>query len=239
MKIERLVVGQLQTDCYLVSCLETGKAVIIDPGGEGDFISQKILDLKLEPVFILATHGHFDHVLGVAELKLAFDIPFLMHEKDLFLLKRTKETAEYFLGPGACPEIPGKLDLSSLADSFIKEGDVIKFGREKLEVIETPGHSPGGVSFYGFTDVPADSPTLRVRGFKPEGFSSAGSGVLFSGDTLFCQGIGRTDFSYASSEDLEESLKKLLELPDETAVYPGHGPETTIGAERPLYPSVV
>lgn len=190
--------------------------MIIDPGGEGDFISQKVLDLKLEPEFILATHGHFDHVLGVTELKLAFDIPFLMHKGDLFLLKRTRETAEYFLGPGACPEIPEELDLSSLADSFIKEGDVIKFGREKLGVIETPGHSPGGVSFY-----------------------DKSSGVLFSGDTLFRQGIGRTDFSYASSEELEESLKRLFELPDETAVYPGHGPETTLAAERPLYPSVV
>ena len=209
MEIKRLVVGQLQTDCYLASCPETGKAVIIDPGGEGGFISQKILDLKLEPVFILATHGHFDHVLGVLELKLAFDIPFLMHEADLFLLKRTKETAEYFLGPDACPEIHEKLDLSSLVGSFIKGGDVIKFGKERLKVIETPGHSPGGVSFY-----------------------DKNSGALFSGDTLFCQGIGRTDFSYASSDDLVESLKKLCRLPGKTAVYPGHGSETTLVAEK-------
>lgn len=188
--------------------------MIIDPGGEGDFISQKILDLKLKPVFILATHGHFDHVLGVVELKLTFDIPFLMPEADLFLLKRTKETAEYFLGPGACPEIHKKLDLSSLVDSFIKEGDVIKFGKEKLEVIKTPGHSPGGVSFF-----------------------NKKAGILFSGDTLFCRGIGRTDFSYASSDELEASLKRLFELPDETAVYPGHGPETTLATERLFFPS--
>lgn len=205
MEIERLIVGQLQTNCYLVSCPKTGEAVIIDPGDDGDFISRKILDFKLKPKLILATHGHFDHLLAVMELKLAFNIPLLMHKNDLFLLKRAKGTAEYFLGYPADP-VP-------TADRYLKEGNIITFGKEKLGVIETPGHTPGGVSFYGATGSPQ-------------------AGALFSGDTLFCQGMGRTDFSYCSYEDLMKSLKKLFKLPAKTFVYPGHGPETNLAAER-------
>jgi len=201
MNIERLVVGQLQTNCYLVSCLKTREAVIIDPGDAGDFISQKVFDLKLKPKLILATHGHFDHLLAVMELKLNFKIPFLMHKDDLFLLRRVTRTAEYFLGYPADP-VP-------TVERYLKEGDVITFGKEKLEVIETPGHALGGVSFYS-------------------------KGVLFSGDTLFCQGVGRTDFSYCSYEDLMKSLKKLFKLPAKTLVYSGHGPETNLAAERSI-----
>lgn len=226
MNIERLVVGQLQTNCYLVSCPKTGEAVIIDPGDDGDFISRKILDLKLKPKLILATHGHFDHVLAVVELKLAFKIPFLMHKDDLILLKRTKRTAEHFLISEAergkkkrsdvsfegWPELVGK---PPKVDRYLREGDAIAFGREKLKVLETPGHTPGGTSLC--------SGHLR------------GGGVLFSGDTLFCQGVGRTDFSYCSYEDLIRSLKKLFKLPSKTAVYPGHGSETNLLAERSFF----
>lgn len=204
MKIERLVVGQLQTNCYLISCPKTGETVIIDPGDDGDFIIRRIGDLGFKPKMILATHGHFDHVLAVAELKLAFNIPFLIHKKDLFLLKRMRETAEYFLGYDACPEA-GK---GPKVDRYLKEGDIIKLGKEKLKVIETPGHTPGGVCFLG-------------------------DGAFFSGDTLFCQSVGRTDFSYGSQEDLTRSLQKLFKLSPETKVYPGHGPETTIANEKP------
>lgn len=175
--------------------------MIIDPGDDGDFIGQKILDLKLKPKLILATHGHFDHLLAVMELKLNFKIPFLMHKDDLFLLKRVKGTAEHFLGYSADP-VP-------TVDRYLKEGGVTTFGKEKLKVIETPGHTPGGVSF-------------------------SSNGALFSGDTLFCQGVGRTDFSYCSYEDLMKSLRKLFKLPGKTVVYPGHGPETNLAAERAI-----
>lgn len=198
MEIERLVVGQLQTNCYLASCPKTKEVVIIDPADEGDFISQKILDLNLKPKAILATHGHFDHVLAVMELKLNFRIPFLIHQDELFLLKRAKTTADYFSSFPADP-VP-------VANHHFKEGEEITFGEEKLRVIETPGHTPGGVSFYT-------------------------RGILFSGDTLFCQGVGRTDFAYASYEALRQSLRKLFKLPKETVVYPGHGSETNLAAE--------
>lgn len=200
MKIEKFVLGTLATNCYLVYDESSFEGVVIDPADEGSFISQKILDLAVEPKFIVATHGHFDHVLAALELKLNFNIPFLIHKADLPLLVRTQETARYFTGL--------KVDPPPSVDQFLKEEDVIKFGKEKLRVIETPGHTPGGISLYG-------------------------NKVLFSGDTLFCQGVGRTDFSYSSPKQLLKSLKeKIFVLPDETCVYPGHGEETTIKLEK-------
>jgi len=197
--IETLVVGQLQTNCYLVFDKETRKAVIIDPGDDVEFIIQKIKDLDLEPQFILVTHGHFDHILGVLELKLAFKIPFLAHKKDEFLIKRAGKTADYF--------VKGESNLIPKIDKYIKEGDQIVFGKKgELKVVETPGHSPGGVVFLT-------------------------EGVCFSGDTLFKQAIGRTDYSYGSSKDLLESLKKIFKLPKETIIYPGHGEATSIEKE--------
>jgi hydroxyacylglutathione hydrolase len=202
VEVERLVVGKLQTNCYLASCSKTGEAVVIDPGDDGGFIIQKILDLKLRPKFILATHGHFDHVLAVTELKLAFRIPFLIHKDDIFLLKRLRETANYFLGYDAYPEVR-KPDV----DGYLNGDAILSFGGERLKIVETPGHTPGGVCFYGV-------------------------GALFAGDTLFHQGLGRTDLSYSSFEELTKSLEKLSKLPGETVVYPGHGSETTIVAEK-------
>lgn len=199
MKVASLQVGQLQTNCYLVWDENDFEAVIIDPGDDGDFIIQKIIDLELHPKFILATHGHFDHVLAVTELKLAFKIPFLMYQADLPILKKAAASAKHFTGIPALSPLP--------PDKYLHVGDVLQFGQEKLKVMETPGHTPGGVSFY--------SP-----------------GILFSGDTLFYHGMGRTDFSYASQSQLEKSVKKLLRLPEKTLVYPGHGQETTIKEEK-------
>lgn len=201
MKIKKLIVGQLQTNCYLVWDEKSRQTVIIDPGDDADFIANKIRDHHLQPMAIAVTHGHFDHVLAVPELKLAFNLPFLLHQKDLFLLKRSAETAHYFTGAKGDPPLR--------PDRFVKEGDQIKFGKEKLTVAETPGHSPGGVVFY-----------------------SRGEGVLFSGDTLFCQAVGRTDFSYGSGQDLKNSIEKLFNFPGKTAVYPGHGVKTKIGKEK-------
>lgn len=203
MKIEALVVGQLQTNCFLVWDEENNEAIIIDPADAGDYIIRRIQDLELKPLLIIATHGHFDHVLAVPEVKLAFKIPFLIHQADLFLLKRSRETAHFFTRAEADPPL--------MPDKFIKEKDIIKAGKIKLTVIETPGHSPGGVSLYNREE-----------------------GILFSGDTLFRQGIGRYDFSYASKEDLFNSIEKLLKLPEKTIVYSGHGPETTIGEEKDI-----
>ena len=121
MDVLTLPVGPLQTNCYLASCPKTKEAIIIDPGDSGDFISQKILDLKLQPKVIVATHGHVDHIVAVIELKLAFNIPFLVHKKDLFLLKRTKETIEYFLGFNPYPELFQWKNAETIVDQYIKE----------------------------------------------------------------------------------------------------------------------
>ena len=195
MRVEKLVVGQLATNCYLVWDEKTRDSIIIDPGDDGDYIIQKIQDLKLFPKLLIATHGHFDHVLAALELRLAFSISFLIHKNDLFLLNRASQTAKHFL------EL--RFDPSAKPDKFIKEGDTIRFGGEKLKVLETPGHTPGGISLLG-------------------------KRIIFSGDTLFADGFGRTDFSYGSKKDLEKSIEKLFKLPDDTLVYPGHGEEITI-----------
>lgn len=201
IKVECLVVGQLQTNCYLVWEKETQAGVIIDPGDDAEYILNRVKDLEIKPLFILATHGHFDHVLAALELKTALKIPFLANKKDLFLLERAVSSAKFFTGE--------KDALKPLVDEFIKENDIISFGKKgELKVIDSPGHSPGGVVF-------------KSRG------------VIFSGDTLFRNGMGTTEYSYCSQSDLLSSIKnKLFKLPDEIIVYPGHGEETTIGEEK-------
>jgi len=202
MKIKILTVGQLDTNCYLVWCEKTLETIIIDPGDEGNYISEKILAYKLKPVTLVATHGHFDHVLAATELKLAFNIPFYMHKKDLFILQRTQKTTKHFIH--FRPDPPPKVDI------FLKDKDCLHFGKETLQIIHTPGHTPGSICFYS-------------------------KKVLFSGDTLFANGIGRTDLSYSNFKSLLSSIKVLSKLPPNTQVYPGHGEKTTIENEKSLF----
>lgn len=219
MKIETLVVGPLQTNCYLLVDQKTNEGIIIDPSDEAEFIAQKIFALKFKPKLIIATHGHFDHLLAAGELQLILSqskhlnpIPFYIHKKDLFLLKKTNQTASYWLG------YPIKKPLPRLI-KFIKENDQIKFGQLVLKVIESPGHTPGSILLF-----------LNSNSQPP---------LLFSGDTLFKDNIGRFDFSYSSKKDLFDSLKKILKLPKNTIVYPGHGEKTTIGKERKNLASII
>lgn len=223
MKIERLVVGQLATNCYLVSD-KKNEAIIIDPGDDGDYIIQRILDLKLSPKLIIATHGHFDHVLAAFELRLAFNIPFLIHKADLFLLKQARQSARHFLKI--------EIDPVALPDKFVKDGDLLKFSGEQLGVISTPGHTPGSISLYYFRHAEEISVSANNYQIPKQVWDETKTNVVFTGDTLFAEGVGRTDFSYSSKKDLEKSIKKLSRLPGETIAYPGHGEETTIGEAR-------
>jgi len=199
---KKLVLGEMATNTYLCWNERTKECLIIDPGDEGEEISQEIENLGLKPVIIAVTHGHFDHTLAVLDLKLIYKIPFACSSKDSFLLKRQDKTAEFFLKRKVgMPEV--KIDIN--LDKIKK----IKLGEEEIKIIKTPGHSPGGLCFY-----------------------VAGQNLLFSGDTLFKNAKGRTDFSYGSKKELEKSLKKLAKLPQKTKVLPGHGEETTVGAEK-------
>lgn len=194
MRIKTLAVGELSTNCYLVWDEKTKEGIVIDPADEANFLIEEILALKIKPVAIVATHGHFDHLLASWELTMALNLPLSIHKKDLPIVNYMNKSASWWLKRRIVEQIPEKL-------IFIKEGDKIKFGKEVLTVMETPGHSPGGICLF-----------------------SAKDKILFSGDTLFADGAaGRTDLPYSSKKDLQKSLGKLAKLPPETKIYPGHG----------------
>lgn len=203
--VEPLIVGPLFSNCYIVWDNELKQGVIIDPGDDADIILKRVKELGIRIKYLLATHGHFDHVGAVAPLKRDLQAEFLSHEGDFFFVEEGKDTAHRW---GIEIEQPPK------PDRFIKNGDKIKFGKFEFIVLHTPGHSPGGVSF------------LYDR-------------MLFSGDTLFQGSIGRTDFRKGSFTDLSLSIKNhLYTLPDDTIVYTGHGPITTIGEEKKYNPFI-
>lgn len=213
LSIQTLTVGDLQTNCYLVSSGD--ETLIIDPGDDADFITDTITNEKLKPTAIVLTHAHFDHVLGCLELKLNFNIPILLHKNDLKLYSSANRSALHWLKKKTLRVPP--------IDQFIKEGDEIKVGAEKLTVIETPGHTPGSICL--FSTFP--SPGERTPRGWPDGLPRGGRNAtptLFTGDTLFADGVGRTNFSYSQPLQLTKSLAKLFRLPSETIIYPGHGP---------------
>lgn len=205
MAVETLIVGQLSTNCYLFYDQDSGECFIIDPGDDADFIINRIKDLDLKPQLILATHGHFDHVLAITELKLAFNIPFYLNAKDAKILKRTQSTARYFIGIE--PDPPAKID------KFLKEGQILKAGKLALKVIETPGHTNGSVCFY------CQQKSLIFTG-----------DLIFANG-----GYGRTDLKEGDFEKLQKSIKKILSLPLKTVIYSGHGEETNVENETPFY----
>lgn len=218
--VRGLPVGQLATNCYLIFDRQTQEGLIIDPGDDADYIMRIIADEKIKPLKILATHGHFDHLLAAMELELAYGIPFLVHQKDEFLVKDAQRSAEHFL-------TTEKILPPPPIDEFLKEGQKITFGKYQLEVLETPGHTPGSVCFY--------LPHLQGGVCPPAGGAHLGGGtVLFCGDTIFKEGVGRTDFSYSSPKDLEKSLQKIFSLPPKTTLYPGHGERTTLKDDKML-----
>lgn len=201
LEVITLIVGLMQENCYLVYDSKSRETVIIDPGDDADYIERIISDNKLVPKSIIATHGHFDHIMAVLELKLAYNIPFYIHKNDEFLVKNMQSSAKHFLGIVADP--PPNIDY------FLDSKSKIKFGDISLEIIETPGHTPGSCCLY----------------FKKEN-------ILFTGDLLFEDGsVGRTDFSYSSREKLYKSLQKIQKLPAKTQILPGHGGSFLMGEE--------
>lgn len=197
-KYEILILGELQTNCYLLWEENSKEVAIIDPADDGVTISEEVERLQLKPKYVLATHGHFDHNLGILDLKLIYNIPYCASEKDLFLIKRQQETASYFLKKKISIPNLKKIDINL---DKIKE---IKLGEKIIKIVKSPGHTPGGLAFL------ADQ-------------------FLFSGDTIFAEGmVGRTDFEYSSVTDLKNSIREILNLPINTIILPGHGGATTL-----------
>jgi len=210
MEILRLIVGQMMTNCYIVWDKKSREAMVIDPGGDGLEIQSRIAKHNLNLRYIVNTHAHIDHILANGELKEAYpEALLLVHEADGPALTDPTANLSLFMN----------LHFRSPApDRLLKDGDVIELGEHRFVVLHTPGHSAGGISLY-CDDV------------KPP--------VLFCGDTLFQFSVGRTDFPGGSFATLSRAIReKLFVLPDETVVYPGHGPETTIGEEKRHNPFV-
>jgi hydroxyacylglutathione hydrolase len=216
---EILPVGMLQCNCHIVGDPQTREAIVIDPGDEPARILDVIAQHDLKVTAILVTHTHIDHVIGLRRLREATGAPVYVHADDLDLY-RMLEVQATWLG--------WKNPEATQIDQFVREGDGIRWGGYEAQVIHTPGHTPGSICIYMPSDLPA-APSGKT--------STRGTGQLFAGDTLFAGSIGRTDLWGGSFDEIIRSLKgKLLDLPDETVVYPGHGGATTIGKERATNP---
>ncbi len=199
MIIETLVVGMIQANCYILADETTREAVVIDPGGDTPVIVKALEARDLKPVAVLATHGHFDHVEGLAGMKRATQAPIYVHQGDLPLIQG-------MTGQGLLFGV--RVEAAPPPDQFVSEGQEIPFGELSLKVIHTPGHSPGSVSYL------VDD-------------------AVFVGDLLFAGSIGRTDLQGGDYNTLIRSVReKIFTLPEDTVVYPGHGPATRVGTEK-------
>lgn len=203
MIVDKYVTGPIDCCTYIVGCEESGEAAIIDPGGDAPRLIEAVRERGLSPTVILCTHAHFDHLGGVAGLVSEFGIPVCVGKRDEALYLDMEEQGRMFGVPVRQAPPP---------DRLLSDGDVIRVGKLSVSVIETPGHTPGGLCFLV-------------------------GGALFSGDTLFDRSIGRTDLPGGSFGDILKSIReRLFILPDETVVYPGHEGSTTIGAEKRFNP---
>lgn len=204
IKIERFVCNMLEENCYVVHD-ETQECVIIDCGAyyeeDRKAIVNFIANNNLKPVRLLSTHGHLDHNFGNGTIFKAYGLKAEASEKDCVLMENLDKQATEMFGIELNSELPPLGDYLNLEEP-------VKFGNNQFEVIETPGHTGGSVTFY-----------CREEN------------IAFTGDTLFKGSIGRTDFPGGSMFQIIGSLRKLSQLPDQTEIYPGHGPKTTIGFE--------
>jgi hydroxyacylglutathione hydrolase len=209
MILESVPVGMLMCNCVIVGDEATKRAIVIDPGDEVEKITALLDKHGLTVAAIVATHGHIDHVGGIAALKALTGAPAMLHEADAPMYENLALQAQWLGVP---------TPATTQIDTYLVDRQQLEFGKQKLEVRHTPGHSPGSVSLV----VPHDVPTI------------------FAGDTLFAGSIGRTDLWGGSFDEIIRSIRgTLLHMPDESVVLPGHGPRTTIGTERATNPFLV
>ena len=210
VKVHILQLGSLQTNCYLLSEATSGLTLCIDPGAEPETIRSFAEQQQLTVTCIALTHGHGDHIGAVATLKQRWQVPVRIHEQDAGMLGCSQQNLSAFVGQHI---------TAPNADAFLRDGEQVTVGAMTVRVLHTPGHTPGGVCL-----------------FVPDGDDTP---LLFSGDTLFNHEVGRCDLPGGSLDTLKQSVRdKLYCLPDETVVYPGHGPATTIAVEKAENPYV-
>ncbi len=206
MILRTVPVGITLTNCYVVGCEETQEGVIIDPGGDPDRILQAVEEAGLTVRYVLNTHCHFDHMAANAEVVEATGALLALHPLERPILE-ARGGASWF-GVSVRESPPPDLELD--------DGQVLEVGTLRFQVLHTPGHSPGGLTFY----------------LEKEG-------MAFDGDVLFAMGVGRTDLPGGDWDTLMRSIREVLfGLPDETVLYPGHGPQTTVGQEKRRNPWV-
>ena len=207
MEIAIYSVGALMTNCYVLADDITKEAVIIDPADNADGLLKEIDKKGYKLQKILLTHGHIDHIMAAEEIRKRLNIPIYAHEAEKAVLESAQMNLSLMIF---------KKNITLIADKFIKEGDIVKFGNNELKVIHIPGHTPGGICFYSEKD-----------------------NILIAGDTLFDMSIGRTDFPGGNYSDLVNSINdKLFKLPEDTKVFPGHGNPTDIGREKKGNPAM-
>ena len=200
------MLGELSSNCYIVSNPIRKTALIIDPVDSPEYIGEKLVSMGLTPLAMIATHGHFDHVLGAFGLEVLFsNLPFYIHKKDMFLLTRMQKTALYFSKNRAVPPSPQNvLDIAKFDRSML--------GGERLEILDLKGHTPGSIGVY--------LPLTRA---------------VFVGDLLFADGfVGSTDHGYSDTKELKKSIEKILRLPKNVKIYSGHG-ETLLVGDLPSF----
>lgn len=207
MLVETLQLGPIATNCYIIHDDTTGRAAVIDPGGDAPRVTAALARRNLTAEAIIATHAHFDHIGAVRDLVLATGAPFMAGEAELPVLKTAVEQALLFFGV-AVPAPPAP-------DRLLRDGDELTLGGARFRVAHTPGHSPGHICLLG-------------------------DGAAFVGDVVFPGSIGRTDLPGGDYDTLMRAIARhILTLPDETVLYSGHGPETTVGRERRTNPFLV
>ncbi len=205
MLLEKIPAGVYGVNCYVIADEKTNKAAVIDPGGDADKIINFIEENELELEYIILTHAHGDHIGGVEGIQKKLNTAVYLHEADLYILKDKNKNYSASMGGAGC-----EIDT----DKFVVDGQELLLGELKMQIIHTPGHTPGGIC-------------IKVEN------------ILFTGDTLFSNSIGRTDLEGGSYEEIVNGIKtKLMVLDDEITVLPGHGPATRIGIEKLTNPYI-